>query len=219
MLEEVEACAFEVGQLYELDEIRGGVVGERARHRRLDVEDVDLVPSDEIFQRLGGGGVEEISGEETEVTLYRDVELGVSVAVEELAVGLGSGAAEERARVGLEAPVEAAELGKSWEDRRMDEWGIRRGGSRTTRGARRRRWGTGSAAVAKSLGASRRKKRAAAAVEAVAAARGTRGSGRTLESDGVYRREIDVGSFLELVKQRRLALQALLLRGGRGHHL
>jgi hypothetical protein len=62
-------------------------------------------------------------------------------------------------------------------------------------------------------------KRAAAAVEAVAAARGTRGSRRTLESDGVYRREVDVGSLLELVKQRRLALQALLLRGGRGHHL
>jgi hypothetical protein len=99
------------------------VVGERARHRRLDVVDVDLVPSDEILQRLGGGGVEEISGEETEVTLDRDVELGVGVAVEELAVGLGSGAAEERARVRLEAPVEAAELGESWEDRRMDARG------------------------------------------------------------------------------------------------
>ena len=176
VLEEVEAQAFEVGELHELDEVRRGVVGERARRRRLDVVDVDLVPSDEILQRLCGGGVEEISGEETEVTLDRDVELGVGVAVEELAVGLGSGAAEERARVRLEAPVgrqSSVNPGVGGWTRGGSEWEARgrlgaRGGGDGGSGRRRA-----------NLGASRRKAGGGGGRGGRRRAR-TRGSGRTL---------------------------------------
>ena len=112
-LQPVEGRVLQVGELHELDELGGGVVRQRARHRGFDVVDVYFEPPDEVLQapRRRGGG--EAPGEQTQKPLDRDVQSVVERHVLQLAVRLGRAARKQRLLVRLEPAVRPTQLGET----------------------------------------------------------------------------------------------------------
>ena len=112
-LEPVEGRALQVRELHELDELGGGVVRQRARHRSFDVVDVYFEPPYEVLQALSGGGGREVPGDESEEPLENAVQFVVERLVLQLAVRLGRAAREQRLLVRLEAAVQPTQLGET----------------------------------------------------------------------------------------------------------
>ena len=108
--EKVKRRPFERAQLYQLHELGGAVIRQRARDERVDVPDVHLVPAHEVLQALGRVLVQEVPGQEPEEALDRGVDLRVRVSVLKLAVRLGRLLAEQALARGLEPSVESREL-------------------------------------------------------------------------------------------------------------
>ena len=112
--EEVEEGVLQDAQLDELDELGGAVVGQRARHRRVDVVHVDLIPPDEVLERLRRRRVEVEPAQQTQVRLDLLIQFLVRLLVQQLAVLLARRATEQGLAVLLEPAVEARQLVESY---------------------------------------------------------------------------------------------------------
>lgn len=114
VFEKIKLRPLQVGQLDELDELRGAVIGQRAGDGRVDVVHVDLVPANEVLQGLERGRRGEEAGEEAKVAIQRRVQFLIGILVQKLAIHLRGVATEQRSRVRLEAPIKTTQLREPW---------------------------------------------------------------------------------------------------------